>query len=192
MTLFGSITGPTEAEEATSETNRGAARVEIAKRLALGGGWSIGAAVAYGVFELLHQDPKDAFPLLRSWGPWAFLSIIAVYVVYDLVKMLLNIFQRGVIAMEHTAVALQRVADKDDRQTQELQTLTSYTSQASERAAADIRHLVELRTADTAKINEVLELVRAQPTTAQQAVNMAQVVATSIAAYERMKEREVR
>jgi hypothetical protein len=163
MTLFGSITGPTEAEEATSETTRGAARVEIAKRLALGGGWSIGAAVAYGVFELLHQDPKDAFPLLRSWGPWAFLSIIAVYVVYDLVKMLLNIFQRGVIAMEHTAVALQRVADKDDRQTQELQTLTSYTS-----------------------------LVRAQPTTAQQAVNMAQVVATSIAAYERMKEREVR
>ncbi len=126
--------------------------VELVKRLALGGGFSVGASVVYGAFRLLRDNPKDAFPLLRSWGPWAIVTLFAIYVIYDITKALLKVAQRGVIAMEQTSVALGHIADKDDRQLQELQTLTSYTSQGIERLSEDQRGL-------HAKMDDLLGMV---------------------------------
>jgi hypothetical protein len=117
------VHGPTEAENAKTDSVKSSLRVGIAKSIAAGGGLSIGAAVVFGAFELLHNDSKDAFPLLEHWGPWAFVSIVAVYVLYDLIKIRMNVSLRGVIAMENTAVALTRLSEKDDRQTQQLEVL---------------------------------------------------------------------
>lgn len=132
MTLLG-IKGPTERDLAAEETTESRIRAEAAKKLSLGGGISIGAVISFGLFEVVRSDPKEVFPLLQSWGPRVILAIIVIYVVYDLVKMAINVAVRLVHALEKLAVAQQQSADKDDRQLQEMQTLSSLTAQRSER-----------------------------------------------------------
>ena len=138
-----SIAGPTEQENATIETAKSSIRAELVKRIAMGGGWSVGAAIVFGAFELIRSEPHEAFPLLKSWGPWAIVSIIALYVLYDLVRMMLSIGTRLVQAVEKLAVAQQKSADKDDRQVQEIQTLTALTAQRSEKTYAMLQQYHE-------------------------------------------------
>jgi hypothetical protein len=138
-----SIAGPTEQENATVETAKSSLRAELVKRIALGGGWSVGAAIVFGAFELIRSEPHEAFPLLKSWGPWAIVSIVALYVLYDVVRMALNIGMRMVQAVEKLAVAQQKSADKDDRQVQEIQTLTALTAQRSEKTYAMLQQYHE-------------------------------------------------
>jgi hypothetical protein len=128
-----SILGVTESEEARHEGARSSIRAELVRRFALGGGLSVGAVIIFGVIELLRADPHEAFPLLTSWGPKGIGSIILIYVVYDLAKMLLNFGARLIQALEKMAIAQERSSAKDDRQVQEMQTLTSYTAQQSEK-----------------------------------------------------------
>ena len=132
MTTIG-IFGPTEHEEAVAETVSNSFRAEVMKKIALGGSWSIGAAIVFGVIEFLKSDPHDAFPMLRSWGPWAIFGLAALFVVYDLAKLMLSTNRRQTIAFERLAFAVEKLAGKDDRQMQEMQTLTSYTAQQSEK-----------------------------------------------------------
>jgi hypothetical protein len=131
--VIGSLLGQTEQDAATEATAKSTLRTELLKKIALGGGWSVGASVVWGVFELLKDKPDQAFPLLRAWGPWAIVTIVALYFGYDILKVLLAIGTRGVVAIESLAAAQEKLAEKDDRQLQELQTLTSYTSQSTER-----------------------------------------------------------
>ena len=133
MTSLGIAAGRTPGEEAANHVHEQSLKAEFGKKVALGSGWSIGAAIVFGAYDILRHDPKDAFPLLMTWGPKAIGSILVVYVVYDLFKMALNMVNRLVHSVEKLAVAQERAADKDDRQVQEMQTLTSYTAQQSER-----------------------------------------------------------
>ena len=131
--MIPSILGLTEKETAKMETAKSSIRTEFLKRIALGGGWSLGGSIVFGAYELLHSDPHEAFPLLKAWGPWAIVTIVALYFGYDVLKTFLNIGTRAVAALEDLAVAQRKSADKDDIQLQEIQTLTAYTSQQSER-----------------------------------------------------------
>ena len=133
MTLIGPLLKTTEKDAATEATANSTLRTEMLKKIALGGGWSVGASIVFGVFELLKDKPDQAFPLLRAWGPWAIVTIVALYFGYDVIKALLALGTRAAIAIENLASAQQQLAEKDDRQLQELQTLTSYTSQSTER-----------------------------------------------------------
>jgi methyl-accepting chemotaxis protein len=137
MNLFW-LRGVSQSELNSAAAAKTTLRAEIFKRIALGGGWSVGAAVVFGAFQLLRSNPTDAFPLLKAWGPWAIVTIVALYVFYDLVRILMGIGNQLVQSVEKLAVAQQQLADKDDRQTQEMQTLTSYTAQQTERLAAKI------------------------------------------------------
>jgi hypothetical protein len=128
-----SILAKTEEEHAAEETVKSSMRAEFAKRLVFGSGWSIGAAIVFGAFEILRSDPHDAFPLLVAWGPKAIGSIIALYVVYDLAKIVLNLVGRAIHAFEKMGAGLQKIGDKDDRAVQEMQTLTAVTAQRSEK-----------------------------------------------------------
>lgn len=138
---MGPLLKTTERDAATEATASSTLRTEMLKRVALGGGWSIGGAVVWGVIELLKSEPNQAFPLLKSWGPWAIFALVALYVIYDLSRLLLSIGLRAVVALESLSIAQQKSADKDDRQLQEIQTLTAYTSQQSERNADSMRSL---------------------------------------------------
>ncbi len=158
------ILGATEVDKTKEESAASSLKVEVAKRVALGGGWSVGAAIVFGAFELLHNDSKDAFPLLRSWGPWAIVTIIAIYAFYDLAKMFLNVGMRLAHAVEAVASAQQKAADKDDRQIQEMQTLTSYTAQQSERAYALISQLAEGQTKTNDKLDQLIDSMKPRTT----------------------------
>ncbi len=128
-----SILGQTEHEQAIAESAKSSLRTEFVKRVALGGGWSVGASIVFGAYELLHSDPHEAFPLLKSWGPWCIVTLVALYFGYDVLKTFLNIGTRAVQALEELAMAQQKTADKDDLQLQEIQTLNAYTAAQSER-----------------------------------------------------------
>jgi hypothetical protein len=156
MTILG-IMGRTEAEEAAEVTKASSLRAEVAKRVALGGGWSIGAAVVFGAYDLLRTNPRDAFPLLMSWGPKAIGTIIVIYVSYDLAKIVLNLVSRLVHSVEKLAVAQQKLADKDDRQVQEMQTLTAYTSQQSEKTYQKISEIPDLIAGLTTKFTAAID-----------------------------------
>lgn len=156
MTLLG-IMGPTEAQNDRTETDRSAARTQAAQRAAVGGGLTVGIAVVLAALDVVKQNPKDAFPLLMAWGPKAIGTILLIYVVYDVVKIALNLASRGVRSIEKLAVAQQRLADKDDRQVQEMQTLTSYTAQQSEKSYGLISELATGQAALNAKLDLLLQ-----------------------------------
>lgn len=136
---MGPLLKTTEQDAAAEATASSTVRTELLKKIATGGGFSVGASVVWGVFELLKDKPDQAFPLLRSWGPWAIVTSLALYFGYDVLKALLNIGLRMTVAVEKLALAQQQLAEKDDRQLQELQTLTSYTSQSTERVVESQR-----------------------------------------------------
>ncbi len=126
---------PTEQEEAAAETTNSSIRADVAKKVAGNVSLPVGVAILLGAFEVFRNDPHEAFPLLQAWGPRVVIGLVLIYVLYDLVKMALNICVRLVHAIEKLAVAQEKSADKDDRQLQEVQTLTALTAQRSERAA---------------------------------------------------------
>jgi hypothetical protein len=83
----------------------------------------------------------------------------------------------GVRAM---AAAQQQAADKDDRQMQELQTLTSYTSQESERQSGALRHIAEVTASNSEGIKKILERLDDR-----QPVDIGSVVNAAITEYRR-------
>lgn len=100
-----------------------------------------GGGIAYLVFQVVRDEPDKAFKLLSSWGPGYLLAAcIAFGVNRLLVKALdaqMQASDRGSAAVERVAVqmqslaeatnaqalALQKTADKDDRDKQEMQLL---------------------------------------------------------------------
>ena len=59
--MIGSLLGTTEQDSATEATAKATLRTELLKKVALGGGWSVGASIVWAVFELL-KDKRDSNP----------------------------------------------------------------------------------------------------------------------------------
>lgn len=136
MTLLG--LGKSVAEDAADEVlEHTRLRAELIKRFVLGGGTSVGIAIVLGAFELLHNEPHDAFPLLTAWGPWCIVTVFAIYVIYDVLKTVINLIRavgmRVAGAIEKLASAQQQQADKDDRQYDRMITLTTYGNTRADR-----------------------------------------------------------
>ena len=95
----------------------------------------VGAALGLTVefFGLLKLDPKSALELLRSWGPNFFIGMLGAVMLGGLLSQVIDISRDGVTAQRQMAEAITKIADKDDRQMQEIQTLTAYTAQQSDR-----------------------------------------------------------
>jgi len=133
----------------------------VVQALLVGGGFAGGSSAIFGIIELIHAEPEKAFRLLHDWGPWCFLSMFVAYVLSKIANRGLDVAEsfgtriadamdRVAVqqasqadAMQAQAVALQKSADKDDRQLQEMQTLTSYTAQQSERTYQKMSELTE-------------------------------------------------
>jgi hypothetical protein len=96
-------------------------------------GVPVGAAVLLGAIRILESNPKDAFTLLQSWGPGYFIGALGVVMIGGLLSQIVDISRDGVQAQRQMAEAMTAIAQKDDRQLQEIQTLAAYTAQQSER-----------------------------------------------------------
>lgn len=133
----------------------------LAQAVLVGGGFAGGSTVIFGAIELIKSEPDKAFRLLHDWGPWCFLAMFVAYVISKIANRGLDVaesfgvriadamdrvaVQQGsqAEAMQAQAVALQKSADKDDRNLQEMQTLTSLSAQRSEKTYAMLQQYHE-------------------------------------------------
>lgn len=89
--------------------------------------------IALEFFHLMQASPKEAFDLLRGWGPNFLIGFLVVSVVGGLLSQLMDISRDGVQAQRQMAEAMGKIAEKDDRQLQEIQIMSSYNAQQAER-----------------------------------------------------------
>lgn len=108
----------------------------------------IGSLGALGLgalgLKLLQAQPDQGFGLLKAWGPWPFLAMVLLAISGHVLNSLgdtirtafANLVEssaQSASAQQRMAEAMGRIAEKDDRQLQEIQTLAAYTAQQSER-----------------------------------------------------------
>jgi len=103
------------------------------RSVAVGLGGASVAAIVMGGYKILETQPSEAFALLRSWGPNPLIEISVVVVFGTLLQQFVEIAKQGVEAQRDMAEAMTKIAEKDDRQLQEIQTLSAYTATQAER-----------------------------------------------------------
>lgn len=106
---------------------------EMFRRILFGGGAATGVAILYGFVRLMEQDPKDGFALLRQWGPWFLIALVAMYFTWDLGKRVLTSMATLADGMQTLSASVKVIADKDDRQYDEMRRMSQYSAQQSER-----------------------------------------------------------
>jgi hypothetical protein len=113
----------------------------------LGSSFAGGGTLLYAIIGLIRDQPDRAFALLQKWGPWFFLAFFVTWIVYKLLEPVVTAIveafgrisastEKQAESMGLLAAAVQKSADKDDRQVQEMQTLTALTAQRSEKTYA--------------------------------------------------------
>lgn len=85
-------------------------------------------AVVAELFRLMQADPHGALALLQQWGPNFFIGLVITIILGGLLSQVVDISRDGVGAQRQMAEAITKIAEKDDRQIQEIQTLQSYTA----------------------------------------------------------------
>ena len=104
------------------------------------------AGIVLQFFKLFDARPEQAIELLKSWGPGSLLGTLALAVIAGLLSQLMDVARDGVAAQRLMADSMGRIADKDDRQIQEIQTLSSFTAQESRGTRQQLGEVaVELR-----------------------------------------------
>lgn len=101
-------------------------------KLALGTGLTGGGVAVYEFFEFIKANPNLAVGLVKSFGADFVLAITLI----ALLNRIISFMEKGVAATQQLADAVRQIAEKDDRQIQELQTLASFSAQESERTSS--------------------------------------------------------
>ncbi len=100
----------------------------------VGGAGLLGVALA--LVTLAKQQPAQVFDLLERWGFWWLLGLVAMLLLWDLAKIGLAYFGNLADSVRETAVAMSRIADKDDRERDRMVTETAFGAQRREKMAA--------------------------------------------------------
>jgi hypothetical protein len=100
-----------------------------------------GGSTVFLIMQLIREQPSKSFELMNRWGPGYLLALFIAFLVDRLIRKLIDssrvtadsgseavrelaVQVRGVAeANSRQAAAMQAMADKDDRTTQEMQTL---------------------------------------------------------------------
>lgn len=98
----------------------------------MGSGISAGALIAYEAIDVARRDP-DTLRTVLSWGPVFVIAVIVLFMVDRNFGQIIAIGKENVQAQQKMADAMNEIADKDDRQAEELRRLTSYNAVQSER-----------------------------------------------------------
>lgn len=102
--------------------------------ISVGGAGIVGLTVA--VLDLAQHNPQQVFALLSQWGFVWLLVLAAMVVTWDLAKTGLGYLGQLAKSVQESAVAMNRIADKDDREHDRLTTEISYIGQRMERLSA--------------------------------------------------------
>lgn len=104
-----------------------------------------GAAVAVvlGIFTLLRQEPKDGFGLLRQWGAGWVIALAVGYWAWTIAMRALDHLGTLAAGVQDSAVAIARLADKDDRERDRMITETSYIGAEMKKISSSLGELKE-------------------------------------------------
>lgn len=104
-----------------------------------------GAAVAVvlGLFTLLRQEPKDGFGLLRQWGAGWVIELAIGYWAWTIAMRGLDYLGKLAGGVQDSAIAIARLADKDDRERDRMITETSYIGSEMKKISAGLGELKE-------------------------------------------------
>lgn len=89
--------------------------------------------IAGSFFGLLTRKPESAMEIVKSWGPSWFLGLVALAMVAGLMTQMLEIARDAVKQQRKVAEALGHIAEKDDRQFDEMRRMAQFSAQRSER-----------------------------------------------------------
>lgn len=130
---------------------------EVLHRILVGGG--LGVGVVLYLYQLFSRNPDQWSGLLRGWGPWFIPAMLGLYFIWDLMKLGVTYVGRLSDGIGALAIAVQVIADKDDRQREEMRLLTQYTARQNDQ----VIELLEGHGAMIARLPEVLELIKKLP-----------------------------
>lgn len=138
MTVLGRHATPPGTELRVSLSSR-----VLGKALRVAEGLIPGAALAIvlGVFTLLRDEPKDGFALLRQWGAGWVIALAAGYWAWTIAMRGLDYVNRLATGVQDSAIAIARLADKDDRERDRMITETSYIGAEMKRITASLGEL---------------------------------------------------
>jgi uncharacterized protein YacL len=108
--------------------------------VALGGVGTVGVVLA--AFSILQRQPKEAFQLLGNWGVWWIVTLVLGYFAFTLAMKAVDHLGRLASGVQDTAVAMTRLAEKDDRERDRMITETAYVGQKV-RAMAESMERIE-------------------------------------------------
>lgn len=105
---------------------------ELVKKLLLGSGVTAGAILTYQLFELAKKDPK-LLEQVVNWGPLFVIGVIALTMIDRNFSQMIQVSRENVLAQQQMSAAMEKIADKDDRQSEELRRLTAYSALQTEK-----------------------------------------------------------
>ena len=100
---------------------------ELVKKLLLGSGVTAGAVLTYQLFELAKKDPR-LLEQVVNWGPLFVIGVIALTMIDRNFSQMIQVSRENVLAQQQMSAAMEKIADKDDRQSEEMRRLTSYNA----------------------------------------------------------------
>jgi hypothetical protein len=127
-------------------------RGRLGKYFVLGGGAASGIVGIYMILNLFRENPRLFFDLLQQWGPRFALLSMAMYFAWDLLRPLVGYVGSLADGMQSLSKAVATIAEKDDRQMEEMRRMAQFAGQQSER-------LFELLVQQAEQTKTVLEKV---------------------------------
>jgi len=105
--------------------------------IAMGGASVVG--IGLGLLGLAERQPTQMFELLSRWGFVWLLALAAMVLLWDLAKLALGYLGKLADSVQDSAVAIGRLADRDDRERDRMITETAFIGQRLERMADELR-----------------------------------------------------
>lgn len=116
---------------------------ELAKKVLLGGSVSAGAVVAYELLEIAKKNPAVLLSIV-NWGPLFAIVLALIFLVDRRLGMGIEALQNNARAQQSMSDAVQKIAEKDDREGEELKRLTSFNAMQSEKVLRAVEDLTRV------------------------------------------------
>jgi len=134
--------------------------MELVKKIALGGGMTAGAVVTYELFELAKSNPR-VLEIALSWGPLFVIVVLGMILIDRRVGDGVSALKENARAQQQMSDAMQKIAERDDRQAERLETLINYSALQSEKvlnALEEQRDRLDRHSYFLAQIGEVVKI----------------------------------
>lgn len=92
--------------------------------ISVGGAGLVGLVIA--VLDLAQHNPQQFFELLSRWGWVWIIALASIFVVWDFSRALAAHLGKLADSVQQSAVAINRIADKDDRERDRMQTEVAF------------------------------------------------------------------